>query len=207
MGEKKAQTHGRILSAANRLFRERGSNGAGVDAVMKEVGLTHGGFYAHFASKQVLLAESLAYSIQQVRERLLVGLDDLHGVEWMQHVVRRYLSRTHRDDVEDGCIMPALISELGRADNLPRHTFEQHLRLLLAELETKMPARPGLTAQDRALATTALFVGGLSLARAVEDRELSDQILRACRQLAIPEEEVSNPGRPAAQQANHETSN
>jgi TetR/AcrR family transcriptional repressor of nem operon len=200
MGQKKEQTHDRIISAANRLFRERGSVGAGVDVVMKEAGLTHGGFYAHFASKQALLAESLAFSIRQVRERLLVGLDDLRGVEWLQQVVRRYLSRTHRDDVEHGCLMPAIISELSRADTLPRQTFEHHLRLLVAELEAKMPERHNLTAQERALATAALFVGGLSLSRAVEDRELSDQILRACRRLAIPELEQSN-NAPSAEQA------
>lgn len=200
MGQKKEQTHGRILSAANRLFRERGSVGAGVDVVMKEAGLTHGGFYAHFASKQALLAESLAYSIRQVRERLLVGLDDQHGIEWLQQVVRRYLSRTHRDDVKGGCIMPTLISELGRAEALPRQAFEHHLRLLIAELETKTPPSRNLSAHDRALATAALFVGGLSLARAVEDRELSDQILRACRRLAIPEIEQPDDLRRAEEQ-------
>jgi TetR/AcrR family transcriptional repressor of nem operon len=184
----KHQTRERIMAAAGRVFRQHGYAAAGVDAVMKEAGLTHGGFYAHFPSKAALLSAMLEQALQHYRERLVRGLDDRTGVEWLRAVVRRYLSRTHRDAAEEGCAMPALISELSRAPADARHTFTQYLRIWCAEFEPKVPSGPGEDAADRALATIALSVGGLALARAVDDPALSDRILRACRRLAVPED-------------------
>ena len=183
----KQRTHARIVETASRLFKQGGYGGIGVDSVMKAAGLTPGGFYAHFPSKEVLLAETLPLALRRMRNWLLRGLEKEQGLSWLRKVVHRYLSRTHRDAVGEGCPMPALTPEVGRAGDLARETFETHLRDLVTELEARMPTTLG-PPRDRALATVALFVGGVMLARAVKDRKLSGRILRACRVLAIPEE-------------------
>ena len=180
----KRQTHQRIVEAASRLFKGGGYVGTGVDAVMNAAGLTPGAFYAHFPSKNALLAETLALSVARMKERFLAGFDERTASTWLRGVVLRYLSTTHRDSVADGCPLPALTADVFRADGVAREEFEAHLRGLLTELEGNMPTNLG-SARDRALATIALCVGGLMLARAVKDRALSNRILRACRRLAV----------------------
>ena len=184
---RKQRTRERILASAGRVFRRRGYAGAGVDAVMREAGLTHGGFYGHFASKEALFAETVTRTLGRTAELMGRGADDREGVAWLRAAVRRYLSRPHLRAVEEGCAIPAIVSELGRAGGAPREAFERRLLELLADVEGKAPAGPGLTPSDRVLATVALCVGGVSLARAVKDPALSDRILRACRALAVPE--------------------
>ena len=181
----KARTRTRILRVAGRRFREKGYLGAGVDDVMREAGLTAGGFYAHFASKQALLGEVLAHSLQETRDRLLVGLEDMRGAAWLREIARRYLSRAHRDEAAEGCALPSLSAEVARMGEGARKTFETHLRVLLAEVEGRMPETPTLAPRDRALAALALFAGSLMLSRAVADRSLSDRILLASRRLAM----------------------
>ncbi len=188
----KERTHGRIVEAASRLFKQGGFVGVGVDSVMKAAGLTPGGFYAHFHSKEVLLVETLPLALRRMREWLLRGLEGERGLTWLRQVVRRYLSRTHRDAVAEGCPMPALTPDVARAGAVAQETFETHLRDIVEEFAARMPSTFG-SPRDRALATIALLVGGVMLARAVKDRKLSGQILRACRVLAIPEEAQNAP--------------
>lgn len=182
----KQRTHARIVEAANRLFKEGGYMGVGVDTVMKVAGLTPGGFYAHFSSKEALLAETLTLALQRMKQWLLGGLEDREGMPWLREIVRRYLSRIHRDAVAEGCPMPTLAADVSRSSEVARRTFETHFRQLVAEFEEKLPGTLG-PPRDRALGTIALFVGGVVLARAVADRTLSGRILRACRFLAVPE--------------------
>lgn len=184
----KAETHKRILKAAGRMFRERGYMASGVDKVMRSAGLTAGGFYSHFASKQALLAETLIETIRDLRDILIAGTEELDGTSWLREVVRRYLNRKHRDIRDAGCALPSLISELTRSDEKTRATFEHHLRHLVRELEDKTPEGAGMSSQDRVLATIALCMGGLALSRSVVDPDLSNQILQACRRLAVQEE-------------------
>jgi TetR/AcrR family transcriptional repressor of nem operon len=192
----KKQTRRRIVSAAARRFRERGYRAAGVDEVMKAAGLTPGGFYAHFPSKQALLAETLGLSLDQIRQTLLAGLDDLQGAEWMRAVVGRYLSRSHRDHPAEGCSLPALAAEIGREGRRPRRALQGYLQQLVAELAPRTPPAPGLDPEDRLLATLGLMVGTLLLSRAVDDEALSDRLLRAARRLAVPETaEAASAGR------------
>lgn len=165
--ERKQRTHERILVSAGRVFRRKGYAGAGVDAVMGEAGLTHGGFYAHFDGKEALFAETVTRALGRTVEIMEKEAGDREGVAWLRVAVRRYLSRPHLEAVEEGCPMPALVSELGRAGDAPG---------------------PGLEPDDRALATVALCVGGISMARAVKDPALADRILAACRKLAVPED-------------------
>ncbi len=183
----KGRTRQRILTAAARRFREKGFGGAGVDDVMAGAGLTAGGFYSHFDSKEALLAETLATGSGRTAERLLAGLDEVEGVDWMREVVRRYLNRTHRDEVAEGCALPALTADVARQGSRARSAFEAYVREIVDKLKDKAPSAPGLDPDERVLATIALLAGGLMLARAVRDEALSERILRACRRLAVPE--------------------
>lgn len=185
-GHKEA-TRGRIIQAAARSFRSRGYRAAGVDHVMDAAGLTAGGFYAHFKSKQALLAETLGLSLAQARAQLFSGLDDLEGADWLRAVVGRYLSRSHRDHPDSGCSLPALAGEIAREGRAPRTALQDYLQQLVADLAPRAPKAPGLESEDRVLATVALLSGALMLARAVPDEQLSDRILRAARRLAVPE--------------------
>lgn len=160
---------------------------------MKNAGLTVGGFYAHFVSKNALLRESLEMMLRESRERLKV-VEHYEGVEWVAQLARGYLSRWHRDSVEEACPLPLLSAEVQREGKEAREIYEDHLRGMVAELARKMPTGPnGLDSEERAYATLALLMGGMSLARAVQDEELSNKILRACRRLAVPEGAETSP--------------
>jgi TetR/AcrR family transcriptional repressor of nem operon len=185
--EHKQQTHERILAAAGKVFREHGYTGAGIDSIMDEAGLTPGGFYAHFASKEALLAETIVYALRQVNAQFLQELEDREGLDWLRSLVTLYLSKRHCDAVAEGCAIPTLISELGRAGPKAKKAFESYLRAFLRKIQQKLATMEGQAATDRALATLALCVGGLALARAVESPGLSKQILKACREFALTE--------------------
>src|ERR1041385_8508120 len=109
--EHKAETRKRILSAAARLFRERGYDGAGVDAIMNEVGLTAGGFYSHFASKEALFAEALGTALAEGKTRSAA----LAGMNPLEAMIKSYLSRAHRDGIATGCPLPALTPDVARS--------------------------------------------------------------------------------------------
>ncbi len=179
--EHRAETHRRILAAAGRLFRTEGYAASGLVKVMSAAGLTVGGFYAHFDSKESLLAEVLGESLATTRNVLLAGLEDLQGRAFVAELMRRYLSRAHRDLPADGCSLPSLTGEVARQSEATRQVFQDYLERLIAPVEAHM-------SRDRALALICLAVGGIMFARAVKDRELSDRILLACRRFAVGEE-------------------
>ena len=181
----KAETRQRILAAAGRRFRTAGLEGAGVLEIMAAAGLTHGGFYAHFASKDALATAALEAALEEGRTSWLAGLAGLPPADAYRQIVGRYLCRAHRDEVGAGCAMAALASELARQDAATRATFERGFRATIAALEAAMPEAGGMAPRERALATMALALGGLLLARMVADRELSDSILLACRRAAL----------------------
>jgi TetR/AcrR family transcriptional repressor of nem operon len=186
----KQRTHERILEAAGRIFRQRGYTSAGIDTVMEEAGLTPGGFYAHFASKEALLIETLAHATRCTREKLVAGLETTEGFDWLRAVVDRYLSQHHCRIAPEGCPMPALISEIARAGSGPKKAFEGLIREIVAEFERKMSSQARKISKDRALAVVALCIGGIALARAVHNPMLSDRILKACRKVALPKRSV-----------------
>ena len=194
----KEKTRARILEAAARVFRRQGYHAAGVDQVMQEAGLTAGGFYAHFESKQALLAEALTHAGVEAGRRRDEGLEDLSGREWVEAFLARYLDMSHRGRVEDGCPLVALVSEVSRADAPVKKRFETMVRELEVSLSAHAsPCEPG-AAEGRAFAAVALCVGGLGLARSVQDEALAERILASCREQArnILCGEPDSPGRP-----------
>lgn len=172
-------TRARILRAAGSVFRRQGYHAAGVDKVMEEAGLTAGGFYAHFESKEALLAETLASAAAEVVSD--EPLEHVSGRAWAEAFVERYLSPAHRNKTEDGCPLPALVSEVARAGGPVKASFEAIVRDLAARLQGQAG---GDVSEDRALAIIALCVGGLGVARSVHNEALAERILAACRDLA-----------------------
>ncbi|WIG98463.1 TetR/AcrR family transcriptional regulator [Myxococcus sp. SDU36] len=185
--EHKQATRERILVAAESLFRKEGFAGASVERVMRAAGLTVGGFYAHFQSKDVLLGESLRAFFQRQHERWLGGLEELRGSEWLSHFARRYLNHHVRDNMETGCILPSVLSDLTRGTPESREAFAEGLESLVAEIGSRVSGEGGVTARKRALATLALLFGAMTLARVTKPLPLSDEILEAARAFLLTE--------------------
>jgi TetR/AcrR family transcriptional regulator, transcriptional repressor for nem operon len=182
--EHKEQTRKRILEAAARLFRERGYNGVGVDAVMAEVGLTAGGFYSHFASKEELFSEAVSNVLETRNSSLSKISSDQDGLIWLRNLINIYLSRSHRDMVGEGCPLPALTPDIARCSQETREKYERHFLVFLKEIESRMPAGQP-PARERAMALMAHLIGSLTLARALNDDRLSTQVLKSSRQAAM----------------------
>jgi TetR/AcrR family transcriptional repressor of nem operon len=177
----KEQTRAKILHAAGRVFRRVGYHAAGVDEVMEEAGLTAGGFYAHFASKEALLAEVLRPTVADAGVPLDKDLDGVAGRARLEAFVDSYLSQSHLHRTDNGCPLPALVSEVARTSGPVKAGFEEIVRDLVARLRGHTGA--GLS-EDRALAIIVLCVGGLGVARSVQDEVFRDRILAACRDFA-----------------------
>ncbi|WP_339530342.1 TetR/AcrR family transcriptional regulator [Pseudomonas mucidolens] len=175
MSDKKAQTRERILQAASAALIQRGPAEPSVGEVMGAAGLTVGGFYAHFESKDALMLEAFQQLLAR-RRAVIEEMDaSLTGEERRALVAAFYLSRKHRDSTEQACPMPATVGEMGRLPDGFREVLSEHIELMAAQLAT----RPEET--DKALADMALMIGGLILARGLGPGELSDRILRASK--------------------------
>jgi TetR/AcrR family transcriptional repressor of nem operon len=183
--EHKQSTHTRILAAAEALFRKHGFEGASVERVMRTAGLTVGGFYAHFASKEALVVESLRAFLQQRRARWGAGLEELRGQEWLGHFVRRYLNRQLRDDATTACIMPSVLSDLTRSSPEVQAMLAEELDALARDAQAHLEDEPGMTARQKALATIVVCFGAMTLARATASQPLSDELLAAARALLL----------------------
>lgn len=176
----KRETRARILDAAAGLLRSRGIDGTGVDAVMARAGLTAGGFYSHFRSKNALISAALETAAEQSARRWYGPLSGLRGRAFGRALLARYLSPEHRDDRAGGCILPSLGAEMPRATRKSRQHFEQRLRGLCTQVEAGFgSAHP--VGREAILAGLALSVGGLVLSRAVVDRAFADELLAAAR--------------------------
>jgi TetR/AcrR family transcriptional repressor of nem operon len=166
----------KVLEVAGTLFRERGFDGIGVADIMKRAGLTHGGFYGQFASKDDLAAETTARVLGKAgwQERLTGKANPSFG-----DVVRAYLSPRHRDDPGTGCLLSALGSDAARQPRAVRRAFTDGFRARIDALLKLVPSRSQAARREKALATMAGLVGALMLSRAVDDPALSDEILQA----------------------------
>jgi AcrR family transcriptional regulator len=180
----KKQTRKKILAAAGNLFREKGYNGVGVDAIMAEAGLTAGGFYSHFDSKEALFSEVIKNVLSNRSSSLSTILEGKEGEHWLKSLIKNYLSQFHRDNVIDGCPLPILTPDVTRSCNETRDNYEECLKVFLSEISKKMPEAL-VPAEERAIALVSQLIGGLMLARAVKDKELSNQILLSCQKAAL----------------------
>src|SRR5215510_1559374 len=173
--EQAAAHREKILEAAGALFRERGFDGIGVADIMKSAGLTHGGFYGHFASKDDLAAETTARVLAKEGWQRLTG----NVSPSFRDVVRSYLTQRHRDDARHGCLLAALGTDVARQPRSVRRAFTEGLRLHVEALQKLLPGRSAAARREKAVATMAGLVGALVLSRAVDDPKLSTEILEA----------------------------
>jgi TetR/AcrR family transcriptional repressor of nem operon len=172
--DQKQATRQRIVEAAGRRFKQDGIAGAGVAAVMSDAGLTNGAFYAHFASKEDLVANVLADQLRAQRQSLDAEAPDRAGLEAF---VRSYLSPQHRDQCADGCPSAALLDEIARRPAATRQVFTDELMGVIDDIASRLDPTDTDTARTDTLTIFGLMVGTLQLARALTDRDRSDQLL------------------------------
>jgi AcrR family transcriptional regulator len=178
----KSATRRRILEAAGRRFKQDGIDGSGVAAVMSDAGLTNGAFYAHFASKEDLVANVLADQLRSQRKSFDDQPSDRAGLEAF---VRAYLSPEHRDQFADGCPSAALLDEIARRTTDTRDVFTDEVMGVVDDIASRLDPTDVETARADALTIFGLMVGTLQLARALTDRHLSDQLLARSMETAL----------------------
>ncbi len=170
----KQATRQRILEAAGRRFKQDGIDGTGVATLMSDAGLTNGAFYAHFASKEDLVAHVLADQLRAQRHSFDAQPSDRAGLEAF---IRSYLSPQHRDQCADGCPSAALLDEIVRRPAATREVFTNELMGVVDDIATRLDPTDAEAARTDALTIFGMMIGTLQLARALTDRDLSDQLL------------------------------
>jgi TetR/AcrR family transcriptional repressor of nem operon len=175
--EHKLETRKKIVQDASRRVRAKGFNGAAVSAIMKDAGLTHGGFYKHFGSKDELILESLREGFREIENALLRAAQKAPpGMAW-KAIIKAYLSTGHCEHPERGCILAALSPELARADKKMKATIAAEL----ANYRNLMvPLMPGERTGDKERAFFAIFstmIGAVEIARMLPDRAMREKVL------------------------------
>ncbi|MFA6312454.1 MAG: TetR/AcrR family transcriptional regulator [Sterolibacterium sp.] len=176
----KAETHKQIVDAAAREFRARGLDGIGIAGLMAEVGLTRGGFYAHFKDRDALVAEAVQLAAEQSFCRLAEAAEAAPGRE-VEAMLDFYLSPEHREELGQGCLLPTIAAELSRQAPMVRGAFTDSLKFNMGKLVRFMPARDNKTRQAQAMAFISAMAGAVLLARAIYDPKLSDGLLASVR--------------------------
>ncbi|ANB16749.1 TetR/AcrR family transcriptional regulator [Dokdonella koreensis] len=182
--EQAALNRERVIEHASHLFRQHGFDGIGVADLMKSAGLTHGGFYGHFPSKEALAALTCEHAFAQAQARWSRLLADAGG-DPLPALIEHYVSPRHRDDPGHGCALSSLGAEAHRRSPAVRRAFQHGLSGLLDLLTRAVRGRSAAARRRKALATLAGMVGAVVLARAVEDRALSDEILAATAEALV----------------------
>ncbi len=181
---KKEQTHERILRSAARAIRQEGYQGVSVADIMKDAGLTHGGFYAHFPSREALLAEALEAAAAESMHSLQEAIRKAPASEGLEALLDTYLSDAHAKHPERGCSLAALGSETRRQSGEVRSVTTGQVRRMLELLEGQLPPGTAAQRQEQALAALSTMVGALLISRAVNDSKLA-QSFRTAAKLAV----------------------
>lgn len=170
-----AETRKRIVEAAARAFRKQGIEATGVAEIMASAGLSHGGFYRHFKSKDQLVTEALSATEKNLVRDSLAAAEQ--GGDAVLNVFREYMTSNYRDNVEDGCPLAAMGSELVRAGVDTRHAATTSFRRIIDTVAPFMREKEGEDGEDMALGLLTNMIGALTVARMVDDPILSDRIL------------------------------
>jgi len=176
-----AETRQRIVEAAAAEFRRKGIGGTGLADLMGAAGLTHGGFYKHFDSKEQVVEESLALAAGSLVEAVQSRLSTSSGSRGLHAVIAAYLSDEHRDNVADGCPFAALGSDLSRSSDGVREATTTGFLKLVDVIAAQMDGMSPAAAKKEALVILSTMIGALTMARVVTDPELSASILRHAR--------------------------
>lgn len=181
--EHKQETRKRIVQSARRLFNRNGFADVTIGEIMGAAGLTHGGFYKHFTAKEDVYQEAVLEFICADRPEPWQARHIAHGANGpalARMIVNAYLSNDHFDDRDGSCPMIALPSDVSRGNGAVKGAFRQVLEMMIGAFSANLPPAER-TPRDRALAIAAMVVGGMVLARAVDDKELSDDVRESAR--------------------------
>ena len=191
--EHKLETHDRIVKKASVRIREKGAHGIGVADLMKEAGLTHGGFYAHFDSREALVIEAFAYAMDRANERWRKMAEQTPPEKRFSAIVEAYLTPVHRDDPGHGCAVPALGAEIARESPKTRKAFAAKVEQMVDMMTDQIPAVPRKAARKQAIAALTTMMGTLVLSRIAGTGEFSDEILASGREAALGRAGASKP--------------
>lgn len=177
-GSRKEATHEHIVQTAARALRERGPAGVGVAEVMQEAGLTHGGFYAHFKSKNLLIAEAADRAASESMSHLIKAIaHKAEGSDPLRILLETYLSQRHLHSPERGCLLASLGSDLQRESPEVRRVATERIKELIDLIQRQMPGWQEGAGKARAMATLAGMVGAMIVARAVDEPDLAQALL------------------------------
>ena len=183
--EHKLETHARIVKKASVRLREKGAHGIGVADLMKDAGLTHGGFYAHFDSREALVVEAFGYAMDRSMERWRHLAGQAAPQDRLAAIVEAYLSPQHRDNPGHGCAVPALGAEIARESPKTRKSFAAKLDQMITMMAEQFTAEAGKSARQQAMAAMATMMGTLVMARVAGSGELSEELLSAGRDAVL----------------------
>jgi TetR/AcrR family transcriptional repressor of nem operon len=183
--EHKLETHARIVKKASVRLREKGAHGIGVADLMKDAGLTHGGFYAHFDSREALVIEAFADAMDRSTERWRKIAEQTPPEKRLATIVESYLTTIHRDDPGHGCAVPTLGADIARESPKTRKAFAAKLEQMIDMLTAQIPDVPRKAARKQAMAAIATMMGTLVLARVAGSGEFSEEILDAGRDAVL----------------------
>jgi TetR/AcrR family transcriptional regulator, transcriptional repressor for nem operon len=176
----KAESHDRILQVAAACFREHGVEGIGVADLMKAAGLTHGGFYRHFASRDELVAEAIERALYEGARAVKAVANSKEAP--LAALVDAYLSATHRDDLATSCAVTTLAADVARSNDRARSAYTRQVGAYLELLTRLMGGHNQRSKRKKAIAALSTLVGAVSIARAVNDDKLSWEILKSAAQ-------------------------
>jgi len=196
--EHKQETHQRIVKRAAVRLREKGAHGIGVADLMKEAGLTHGGFYAHFDSREALVIEAMAHIMDRGTERWRKLGEQTPPEKRLATIVDSYLTAAHRDDPGHGCAIPTLGADIARESPKTRKAFATKLEQMIDMLASLIPDASPKAARKQAMATLGAMMGTLVMARIAGNGEFSDEILAAGRDAILGR---TVPAKPAARKS------
>ena len=184
--EHKARTRKTILAAADRVMKANGVGAASVAAVMRDAGLTVGGFYAHFPSKEALAQEALLHGVEASVERMLALLAPITDpAQWVRALIRHYLAQVDDPALAHACPLTLLLPDVARGERELRNAFAERTGALLDRIASRFPEVPAMSRREAALAVYASCVGAVVLARAVEAPEARQRIVRATEQMLM----------------------
>jgi AcrR family transcriptional regulator len=186
--EHKQETRTRIIKSARRLFNRNGFAEVTIGDIMSEAGLTHGGFYKHFAAKedlyQVAVLEFIRSDTPEPWQQKHIDPKAKHE-DLARMILDAYLSKDHFEDREASCPMIALPSDVSRGNPAVKGAFREVMEMMVGAFQANLPPENGRSSRERAVALVALAVGGMVLARAIDDQPLSDEIRDAARNQAF----------------------
>jgi len=181
----KAKTHARLLKKATEQFRNKGLQGTGIAKLMGQMGLTHGGFYAHFENKSELVATATAKMFDETVEQMRSAVEGAPEGEELGAIVSSYLSQQHRDHPDQGCPLPILAAEISRQPLSVRRAYTQGFNEQIKRLAAHMPGKDYEQRCEKARLLMSGMAGSMMMARAVSDRGLSDNILAQAREFYV----------------------